>query len=76
MQGCPGPRLLHGGDTLVSLNSWFEHVLSLLPGSELLWAGGYLPPHPLCPSPFTACWALEEAVLMLVWVCLPVAGRI
>lgn len=60
----------------MSINGWFEHILSLLPGSQLSWAGGCLPPHSLCPSHFTASWGLEEAVLMLVWVCLPMAGRI
>lgn len=68
--------VLHTGDTLLSMKGWFEQVLSLLSGFQLSQARVCLPPPCLCPSPFTVSLALGQAMLLLVWVCLPMVGRI
>lgn len=66
--------VLHRGDTLLSIKHWFEQVLSLLSAFQLSQAQACLPPH--CPCPFIASLALGQATLLLVWVCLPMDGRI
>lgn len=64
--------MLHRGDTQLSIKRGFEQVLSLLSGFQL----SQVSPTLLCPSPFTASLALGQAMLLLVWVCVPMDGRI